>query len=148
LAIGVMLLAVAAAVSWPVAQRVRLLAIDRELAALKPQADAALKQREQLQRDGERAAAILRLRNGRPPLIGILDALSRSVPDGSWLLSLTISGRDIVLDGLSSSAATLALALERNPMLSGIVFRSPIDRDAASGLEHFQLGATLAETKP
>ena len=88
------------------------------------------------------------MRSGRPPLVGLLDTLTREVPDGSWLLSLSINGREVVLDGLSPSAATIALALERNPGFTGIVFRSPITREPASGLEHFQLGATLAEVKP
>jgi hypothetical protein len=58
-------------------------------------------------------------------------------------LSLSISGAEVVLDGLSPSAASVALALEKSRDVSNIVFRSPISREA-SGLEHFQLGATLA----
>jgi hypothetical protein len=53
----------------------------------------------------------------------------------------------VTLDGLSPSAATIALALEKSRDVTGVVFRSPITREA-SGLEHFQLGATLAEPKP
>jgi hypothetical protein len=53
----------------------------------------------------------------------------------------------VVLDGLAPSAATIALTLEKSHDVSGIVFRSPITREA-SGLEHFQLGATLVEAKP
>jgi general secretion pathway protein L len=147
LTMAVVLSALAAAVSWPLAQQARLGAIDRELAALKPQAELALRADEAQRHDGERSAAILRLRAGRPPLVAVLDALSRDVPDGSWLLSLSVSGRDVTLDGLSPSAATIALALEKSRDVTGVVFRSPITREA-SGLEHFQLGATLAEPKP
>jgi general secretion pathway protein L len=142
------LLALVALVSWPVAQQVRVGAIERELASLKPRAETALRAREQQQRDAERSAGILRLRAGRPPLVGMLDMVTREVPDGSWLMSLSISGREVVLDGLSPSAATIALALEHSANFTGIVFRSPITREPANGLEHFQLGATLAETKP
>jgi general secretion pathway protein L len=78
----------------------------------------------------------------------LLDTLTRDVPDGSWLLSLSINGREVVLDGLSPSAATIALALEHSPNFTNIVFRSPVTREPGNGLEHFQLGATLAETKP
>ncbi|MFZ2003569.1 MAG: PilN domain-containing protein, partial [Stellaceae bacterium] len=90
-------------------------------------------------------------RAGRPPLVAALDALSRDLPDGAWLLSLSISGRDVVMDGLAPSAAAVALTLEKGHAVTGIVFRSPITRET-SGLEHFQLGATLSvsggETKP
>jgi general secretion pathway protein L len=139
--------AVAAMVSWPLAQQAELGSIDRALAALKPHAEAALRAGDAERRAGERSAAILALRSGRPPLVAALDALSRDVPDGSWLLSLSISGREVVLDGLSPSAATIALALEKSHDVTGIVFRSPITREA-SGLEHFQFGATFGETKP
>jgi general secretion pathway protein L len=148
LAIAVGLLAIATLTSWPLAQQVRLGAIDREIAALKPRAEAALRSRDQLHKEAERSTAILRLRAGRPSMVAILDMLTREIPDGSWLLSLSVNGREIVLDGLSPSAATIALALERSAGLTGIVFRSPITREPANGLEHFQLGATLAETKP
>jgi general secretion pathway protein L len=148
LAVAVGALALGALVSWPVAQQVRLGAIERELAALKPKAEATLHSREQQEREAERSAAILRLRAGRPPLVGLLDTLTRDVPDGSWLLSLSINGREVVLDGLSPSAATIALALEHSPNFTNIVFRSPVTREPGNGLEYFQLGATLAETKP
>ena len=98
-------------------------------------------------RDADQAADIARLHGGRPPLIAIFDALSRELPDGSWLTSLSIAGREILLEGLTPSAATIALALGRNPNFGGVLFRSPIARDAASGLEHFQLGATIVELR-
>ena len=139
--------AATALASWPLAQRAELASIDRELAALKPRAETALHAGEAERREGERSAAILALTGNRLPLVAALDRLSRDLPDGSWLLSLSIMGRDVVLDGLAPSAATIALALEKSQDVSGIVFRSPIIREA-SGLEHFQLGATLAAAKP
>jgi len=144
---GVAALAVAALATWPLAQQWRLAALDREIAALKPAAEAALQRRNQAQGESERTAALIRARSARPPLVGLLDMLSRQVPDGSWLLSLSIADREIVIDGLSPSAATIALALERSHAFAAIDFRSPITREA-NGLEHFQLGATIAEIKP
>jgi general secretion pathway protein L len=143
LGVAAALTAVAALASWPLAQQAALSAMDREIAALKPRAEAMLRAGEAERRIGERSAAILALSAGRPPLVDALDRLSRDVPDGAWLLSLSISGRDVVLDGLAPSAASIALALEKSHDVSGIVFRSPITREA-SGLEHFQLGATLS----
>ena len=141
LALG--LTALAALVSWPLAQQAELNALDREIGGLKPRAETALRVGEAERSAAERSAAILALRGGRPPLVAALDKLSRDLPDGAWLLSLSISGHDVVLDGLAPSAAAIALALEKSHDVSGIVFRSPITREA-SGLEHFQLGATLS----
>ena len=136
-------MALAALASWPLAQQAELSALDREIEGLKPHAETALRAGEAERSAGERSVAILALRAGRPPLVAALDRLSRDLPDGAWLLSLSISGRDVVLDGLAPSAAVIALALEKSHDVSGIVFRSPITREA-SGLEHFQLGATLS----
>jgi general secretion pathway protein L len=131
-----------ALLSWPLAQQRATDGLDREIAALKPGAEAALRAGEGERRVGERNAAILSLRATRPPLVAAVDTLSRDLPDGAWLLSLSVSGREVVLDGLAPSAAAVALALEKAGNVSGIVFRAPIAREAA-GLEHFQLGATL-----
>ncbi len=145
LLIAALALTVLAVISWPVAQHVRLAGIERDIAALKPAAETALRARTEFQREADQAGAIARLRTIRPPLVAVLDRISRDLPDGAWLLSLSLAGRDLVLDGLAPSAATIALALQHGPQFTGIVFRSPISRDAATGLEHFQLGATVAE---
>jgi general secretion pathway protein L len=151
LGVAAALAAIAALASWPLAQDSALRSIDGELTALKPRAEAALRAGDAERHTAERSAAILALRAGRPPLVAALDTLSRDLPDGSWLLSLSVAGREVVLDGLAPSAATIALVLEKSHDFSGIVFRSPITRDS-SGLEHFQLGATLGapmgEAKP
>lgn len=148
LAYGVPAIAAAALVSWPLAQQARLAGIEREIAALKPQAEAALKLRDRDQNEAERARAIVAARGVRPPLVRVLDTLSRDLPDGAWLLSLSISGRDVIMDGLSPSAAGIALALQKNGAFKDIVFRAPVTREAANGLERFQLGAAIAEAKP
>jgi len=147
LAAAVVFSALVAAVSWPVAQQVRLAGLEREIAALKPGAEAALQARQEHRRDADREAEIARLLTGRPPLIAVIEALSRELPDGSWLTSLSVAGRDVLLEGLTPSAATTALALGRNANFGGVIFRSPIARDGTTGLEHFQLGATIAELR-
>jgi hypothetical protein len=53
-----------------------------------------------------------------------------------------------VIEGLSPSAATIALALEQSRSFAKVAFRSPITREATTGLEHFQLSAAIAEPKP
>ena len=148
LAYAVPAMAVAALVSWPLAQQARLGVLDREIAGLKPRAEAALKLRDRQQQDAERLRAIATMRGARPPLVRVLDMLSREVPDGAWLLSLSITSRDVIMDGLSPSAAEIALALQKSGAFKDIVFRAPVTREVANGLERFQLGAAIAEAKP
>ncbi len=141
-------LAVAALAAPILHDQIRLAAVEREIAALQPQVQAIRAAQERTRRDAERTAGPLRLKAARPPLVGVLDALTKAVPDGSWLISLGIAGHEVTLDGLSPSAATLALALEKSGAFANVVFRSTIMRDPVTGLEHFQLSATLPEPKP
>jgi general secretion pathway protein L len=138
---------IGAAASWPLAQQSRITSIEREIAVLKPRAEAVLSERERQRRSVDRDMAILALRLSRPPLIEVLDDLSRGVPDNSWLTSLSISGREVVIDGLSPSAAGVVQALERTGRFANIVFRSSINRDQVSGLERFRLGAVIPESR-
>jgi general secretion pathway protein L len=144
----VAVMALAAVISWPVAQHFRLAALEREIALLKPRAEAALRAQERQRREAEQGAAIAALGAGRPPLIAILDTLSREVPNDSWLTGLSINGRDIVLDGLSPSAASIALALGKTGEFRDIAYRSPITRDPTTGLERFQLGFAIGGKSP
>jgi general secretion pathway protein L len=141
-------LAILAAASPVVSDRVHIAAAERQLAALRPQAQAMLDQRERQRRAAAALAGPLRLAAARPPLVAVLDALTKAVPDGAWLQSLSLTGREIVVDGLSPSAAAVALALENGHAFANLVFRAPITRDPQTGLEHFQLGAAIAEPKP
>lgn len=141
-------LALAALASPVLHDRMRLAAIERETIALEPGVKAILGARARQQSAAERIAGPLRLKAARPPLVTVLDELTKAVPDGSWLLSLTFSGHELVIDGLSPSAATLALALEKSRSFANVVFRAPITRDAATGLEHFQLSAAVTGAKP
>jgi general secretion pathway protein L len=141
-------LAIAAIVSAPLQQHLRLAAVEPEIEALKPQAQTVLDARDRQRLAADRTASVLRLRAVRPPLVAVLAELSRTVPDGSWLISLGLSGREINMDGLSPSAATTALALEQSRIFSNVVFRSSITRDPATGLEHFQLSAAISGPAP
>ncbi|MBV8535048.1 MAG: PilN domain-containing protein [Alphaproteobacteria bacterium] len=146
--VGVAALSAAAALLSPVLhQRMRLAELDRELASLKPKAEAALARQTQQREDDGRIAAALHAARDRPAATALVNELSRALPDGAWLTALRLSGREIVIDGLSPSAAATALALEQNPAFSAVGFRSAITRDAASGLEHFQLALTVAEVR-
>jgi general secretion pathway protein L len=144
---AVVLAAVAALVSPVMHQRMRLADLDRELTALKPRAEAALARQSQQREDSGRIAAVLHAARDRPTAVALVNELSRALPDGSWLTSLRLSGREIVIDGLSPSAAATALALEQNPSFSAVGFRSAIARDASTGLEHFQLALTVSEAR-
>jgi general secretion pathway protein L len=141
-------LTIAALASPIVRDRMELAALNGEIAAIAPAAQSAMAAREQRRSAEAQLAAPLRLAAGRPPLVAVLDNLTKGVPDGAWLQSLAISGDQVTLDGLAPSAASIALALEKSGAVGNVAFRSAIARDPASGLEHFTLAATIIGGKP
>jgi general secretion pathway protein L len=145
-ALGV--LALAAIASPIVHDRLALASVERDIDAVRPQAQAMLDARQKQADASARTAGPLRLEAARPPLVSVLDALTKAVPDGAWLQSLNVSGTEIVIDGLAPSAATVALALEQSGVFAGVSFRSPIARDPGTGLERFELAASISAPKP
>lgn len=140
------LVAGAASLASPLlADHARLERLARESALLEPAASRGLAVREEAARDRERVEALRRLRAARPAAIETMALLSDAIADGSWLVSLSLTGSEIVLDGRSPSAAALAAALERTGRFERVTFRAPIARDPTTGLERFQISAILAE---
>jgi general secretion pathway protein L len=141
-------MATLAAIASPVVhERMELATLNREIAALAPKANALGAAHAKERRAVAQVAGPLALAAARPPLVALLDALTKSVPDGAWLQSLSISGQEVTIDGLSPSAAAVALQLEKSGAFTHVAFRAPIARDPATGLEHFALGATVAGGK-
>ena len=130
------------------ADRARMQTLGDEIARLEPAAKRGLAVREQALRDGERGEALRRMRQARPDAIATLALLTAAIDDASSLVSLALSGPEVVIDGRSPSAAAVAAALERTGRFERVSFRAPIARDPATGLERFQIAAILAEARP
>ena len=136
---------IAALVSPIVAAELRLSVLERDIAALQPASDRALAERERTQRAGAALEAVIAAKRATPPVVETLLALTRALPDGSFLTSLQLSGRELVIEGYSPAAAALAKPLETTYPFGRVGYRSPITRDPQSGLEQFQFGITLSE---
>ncbi|HEY0524886.1 MAG TPA: PilN domain-containing protein [Stellaceae bacterium] len=140
-----LLLAAAAAAAAPfAADRLHLAAAEREIAALRPAADAARTAQTRRAASEAQRRAILAAKAGQPGTLEILLALTRTIPDGAWLTSLSLSGREIVIEGLAPSAASLVRPLETAGPFTRVSYRAPITRDPQTGLEVFQFALTLA----
>ncbi len=118
-------------------------AADRTARLERVQADAdlarALQQR--LGAPGRDAAA---LRQGRPPMTEVLAALTRALPDGTWLERLSITDGALDMTGLAPDAAALIPLLERTPPFRNVRFAGAVVRDMRVGRERFQITLDLA----
>jgi len=146
---GATAVALVAAIASPiVAAQVRTGTIEREIAALRPSADKMLAAREHEARESAAYDAVVDAKRAAPPTVEILAALTRALPDGSWLTSVQLAGRELIVDGYSPSAAALAKPIESLGPFGRVTYRAPITRDPQTRLEQFQFAITLAEPKP
>jgi len=139
---------IAALVSPIAAAQLRLAALERALDAVRPAADRALADRERGLRASAALDQVMEAKRATPPVVETLLALTRALPDGSFLSSLQLAGRELVIEGHSPAAAALARPLETIGPFARVGYRAPITRDPQSGLEQFQFGITLAERAP
>jgi general secretion pathway protein L len=89
----------------------------------------------------EAAAALIQRKANEPPVIRLIDALSRSLPDNAYLAELEIQGGAARMTGKSDEATALIAAIEAAPEYEDVGFAAPTTRDADGGAESFTITA-------
>jgi len=89
-------------------------------------------------------AALLQRKRDIPPAVEILEALSRALPDDSYLTQLRISGARLEIDGVSRSASSLVALLEQTEPFRRAQFSAPTTPAVAEGAEAFHIAADIA----
>ncbi len=80
-----------------------------------------------------------------PMVLGVIDELTRLLPDKTYLFQLQLRDGEVQISGYSSAAAQLIGLLEKSPILGNAKFRSPVTQDIREGRERFQISAELQE---
>ncbi|MBK6395597.1 MAG: pilus assembly protein PilM [Betaproteobacteria bacterium] len=121
-------------------------------------ADAARQQAavsERLRSELERAASdynfALERKYAWPPIVRVLDAVTRALPDDTWLTQLEVRtlpkgrerDREIVMRGESANAGRLIPVLEETGIVAQVAPRSPTTKIQPGPGEIFDLGAQL-----
>ena len=147
--VGVVGVAAVAALLAPVAvAHLRLDGIARDIGALRPTVERRLVEHDRDLRQRAALDAVVAAKCASPATVELLAALTHALPDGSWLTSLQLSGRDLVIEGYAPAAAALVRPLELAGPFSQVGYRAPITRDPQTAREHFQLDIRLAERTP
>ena len=89
------------------------------------------------------SAALLRRKLNEPPTVIVLEALSRALPDDSYLTNFQLSGRRLEIQGVSRGSAQLVEILEETKPFQRVRF-SAATTPAAEGGEEFHLEAEVA----
>ena len=96
----------------------------------------------------DRFASLIAQRNARPPVVAILEAVTRVMPDTAYLAQLQLEGNMLQVQGVARSASDLIAPLEALPMVVSAAFAAPVLRDPATRNEQFQLTIELASGTP
>lgn len=133
-----------AAILTPFAvQQLRLDLADRAISAAEGRAQEAAALRRSIT---ERVAAMKyfgRAHDSGESVLGTVAAITRALPDDSFLTRLSLHGRTLTMTGASAQAAGLIAALSHSSAVRDPNFDAPITVDAHGGRETFAISAAL-----
>lgn len=92
-----------------------------------------------------RAASFLDERKKNSPgVLGVLNELTKALPDNTWLLSLSKNNAEVKISGYSAAAAQLISIIDAVPQFKNPTFSSPIVQDPQAKLERFDISFEIA----
>jgi Tfp pilus assembly protein PilN len=127
-------------------QRFLLYRVNRQIAALAPEAKQVEKQLEESRTLAKQMESLAKIGQS-PDKLKILKDLTTLVPDNTWLFNLRLSKQNLEISGMSRSASDLIPLLEKSGWLKKTEFASPIVTDA-NKLEHFKIKAEIKGLEP
>lgn len=103
--------------------------------ALQAEVDALVEETQQL----------IDIKSEKPPVVAMLDTLSKLIKDDTWLAYAQYAGGQLQIQGESPAASTLISVLEASDIFANAKFVSPVTRDNITKLERFQITADIAK---
>jgi general secretion pathway protein L len=141
LAVGGCAAMAAATIAVPVLrQSLALAAVEDRIAELRPQVEQAEMLRQRIAAGSAGSGRIAAARQQAAEPLMILAALTDTLPDDTWLASLSLRQRHLMLEGHSAAANRLIAALASEPLLHNPSFAAPVMR-AETGGELFTIQA-------
>lgn len=108
------------------------------------QARAISAERQRLLDTVEGEAYLQTQRNGRPPMVELMQTLAQRLPDGTYLEKLSVDGDQLNVIGLSSQAAALVGKLEGAPQWTAPALSGALQQDPRTRMDRFTLVAQVA----
>ncbi len=117
--------------------------IDTALADLRHNSAEQLAIRDKLLEAEDALKFIEAKRKTSPVALDVVEKLSASIPEHTWLERLSIQGGKLEIRGESGKALTLIDTLEEAPEFAAVRFKSPVTRNKDNGRDRFHIEATL-----
>jgi general secretion pathway protein L len=83
-----------------------------------------------------------RKKNNRPVVI-VLNALSKLVPDGTWLNGVDYTGNQVTITGRGTQITTVIESLEKSDIFADVNFASATQRDVNANADIFSISAAI-----
>ncbi|MEW5726270.1 MAG: PilN domain-containing protein [Pseudomonadota bacterium] len=119
-----------------------------QVAALEDRARQAAELRSRLDRLDTEALFLARRKAAAPPMVAVIDELTRVLPDSAWIGQLEVADGEVVVTGWSPSASEVVRRMEEAALFRRAEFRSPLVQDPRLGVERFHVAARLAGGAP
>jgi Tfp pilus assembly protein PilN len=126
--------------------RVLLYQVNRQIAALSPEARQVEQQLEESRALAQQMESLRKI-GQTPDKLKVLKDLTQLIPENTWLFNLRLSKQNLDISGMSQSASDLIPRLEKSGWLKKTEFASPIVTDA-SKFEHFKIKAEIKGLEP
>ncbi len=119
-----------------------------EAAKARVGAMAVAKLRETIAELADGARFLSERKRTSPGVVETLDALTRLLPDDTWIQQLRINGDEVRLTGFSAAASSLIGLIEQSTRFAEARFRSSVTQDARTKAERFTISAKIVAEKP
>jgi len=134
----------AGVVTVPLIQKQRsITVIEDRIAEVKTKARAVDDLHRQLEVLAGDSRFLIEKKKATPVTIGVLDELTRVLPDDTWLYQFEINGMEMTMQGESSTSSAVIGLIEASPLFKNASFRSPVTQNRLTGAERFNLAAEV-----
>jgi general secretion pathway protein L len=80
-----------------------------------------------------------------PTAVEVLDEITRTLPDDTWLLQLVFRDGTLRISGYSENPSALIRLLEQSALLTEVRFSSPVTMDPRLGRERFNIITVISD---
>jgi general secretion pathway protein L len=135
---------VAAAVAIPLMRKAQLVSsLEHQVAEARTAAQSVQRTRTELEQSTEEVAFLAQRKHASPAVIDLLEALTRLLPDDTWLLRFELRNGHVKIQGESPTASTLISIIESSPLFRDTSFVAPVTQNPRTGLERFVITARV-----
>lgn len=83
-----------------------------------------------------------------PPVVVLLDELSRLLPDDTWVHQFSLKGKELQIQGETVSSSKLIALIENSKFLHNANFRAPLTKGYKPNSERYHLAAEVKALPP